>query len=139
MTDAPRDKRRTLAQDAFLGVAALALVLALAWPRAGKALLARRVAAASADVEAVRTAAQALRTERDAWPEAADPGVVPPDLASRLPAGFSFQGAGYVLAWERWETVEPPPPEAAPEEGPGPRQTPRSWRPPIPRRRCGRR
>lgn len=117
MTEAPRARWRTLAQDAFLGIAALALVLALAWPRAGKALLARRAAAVEADVEAVRAAAEALRAEQGGWPEPADPGVVPPDLAGRLPAGLSFQGAGFVLDWERWEIVEPPPPEAAPKEG----------------------
>jgi len=116
MTDTPRFSWRTLAEDAFLGIAALALVLTLAWPRAGQVLLARRASALEAHVEAVRTAAGSLWAERHAWPAAADPGVVPPDLAGHLPDGFSFRGAGYVLEWERWETVEAPPPEAAPKD-----------------------
>jgi len=115
MTDTRRSNWRTLAEDVFLGVAALALVVALAWPRAGRELLARRAFAVEADVETVQTAAGSFWAERHAWPVAADPGVVPPDLAGHLPDGFSFRGAGYVIEWERWETVEAPPPEAAPK------------------------
>jgi len=110
VSDAPAKTWRSLAEDAFLGLAALALVLSLAWPRVERALLERRVSAAQADVEAVRTAAAALRTELQAWPPSAGPGEIPPDLAGLLPDGFSFQGGGYFLGWERWETVAPRPP-----------------------------
>jgi hypothetical protein len=95
----------------FLGVGVLALVLALAWPRAGQTMLARRVAAAQADVEAVRTAARSLEDRGRAWPAAAEPGVVPSGLAGHLPEGFSFRRGGYVLAWGRWEMVAGPPEE----------------------------
>ena len=114
MSDAPATTWRNVAEDAFLGLAALALVLSLAWPRVERALLERRVLAAQADVEAVRTAAAALRTARQAWPRSAGPGEIPPDLAGLLPDGFSFRGSGYVLGWERWETVAAPPPEPTP-------------------------
>ncbi len=124
MNERPESKRGSVAQDVFLGVGVLALILALAWPRVGQAMRARAVAAARADVEAVRTAALSLWEERRAWPAAADPGVVPVDLAGYLPEGFTFQRPGYALEWERWERVEEPPAEDTPNAAEGPLDSP---------------
>jgi hypothetical protein len=92
--------------DVLLAVAGVALLAAMAYPRAERALLWRTVAAAQADVEAVRTAAAAYRDEAGRWPAPAEAGVVPGELAGRLSPGFSFQAGPYTLEWGWWEAVD---------------------------------
>ncbi|HEX3232952.1 MAG TPA: prepilin-type N-terminal cleavage/methylation domain-containing protein [Gemmatimonadales bacterium] len=57
---------------------------------------------ASADLETVRLAAYSAWYETGNWPADAGPGVMPPELASYLPGGFSFQRNEYSLDWENF-------------------------------------
>lgn len=95
--------------DVLLALAAVALLAAAAYPRVERALMRHAAAGAQAHVEAVRAAAVSYRTEAGAWPAPAEAGVVPSELAGRLPEGFSFEPGAYTLEWGRWEAVAPPP------------------------------
>jgi prepilin-type N-terminal cleavage/methylation domain-containing protein len=57
---------------------------------------------ASADLETVRLAAYSAWYETGIWPADAAAGVVPTELASYLPGGFSFQHTEYSLDWENF-------------------------------------
>jgi hypothetical protein len=102
----PSRRRRVAPGDVLLGLAALALVAALAHPRVERALLWRRVAAAQADVDAVLAAAADHQREEGSWPVTTPSGEVPSGLEGRLPPGFSFQGSSYTLEWSCWEAVD---------------------------------
>ncbi len=60
----------------------------------------------TARIDTVRDAAERFIEERGRWPVESAPGVVPPDLVSLLPEGFSFVGDRYSLDWEYWPLPE---------------------------------
>ncbi len=55
----------------------------------------------AADIEVVRVATNQYNADQSAWPAEVAAGVVPPELVGFLPEGFSFQGQGYELDFER--------------------------------------
>jgi hypothetical protein len=61
-----------------------------------------RAARAPADLETVRLAAYSAWYETGNWPADAGAGVVPVELVSYLPGGFSFQRTEYSLDWENF-------------------------------------
>jgi prepilin-type N-terminal cleavage/methylation domain-containing protein len=58
-----------------------------------------------ADVQAVRAAAYIYYGDTLKWPREAAPGVIPPELADRLPSGTAFTRPDYMLDWDNWYTV----------------------------------
>ena len=61
-----------------------------------------RAAQAAGDLQAVRIAAYGAWYETGKWPAEVGPGIIPPDLAPYLPAGFTFQRNEYTLDWENF-------------------------------------
>jgi len=54
------------------------------------------------DFNVVRQAAFEHLAENHGWPRDFGAGQIPPELASYLPDGFSFQRGRYQLDWENW-------------------------------------
>lgn len=124
---------RPSAADVLLAAACLALLTAAAWPRVARSRVERRAAEAVEAVQAVEAAALAARRERGTWPPAAPRGVVPSELAGRLPAGTGFDRGSFDLSWALWMAVTPQDPVALElppeeEEGPPPGGIPRELR-----------
>jgi prepilin-type N-terminal cleavage/methylation domain-containing protein len=66
--------------------------------------LKRRAVAASiySDLHTIRLAALHHYTDQNKFPADAAPGVIPPELVSQLPNGFSFTRAEYSYDWHTW-------------------------------------
>ncbi len=60
------------------------------------------VAQAIAESHTVRLAALTYHSEHGEWPAEAGAGVVPPELVSYLPSGYTFDKGQYQLDWEMW-------------------------------------
>jgi prepilin-type N-terminal cleavage/methylation domain-containing protein len=54
------------------------------------------------DLYAVRAAAYMNYGDTTQWPADLSPGIPPPSLVSRLPAGFEFVRRDYRLDWDNW-------------------------------------
>lgn len=104
--------------DALIGLAVVALVLAAILPTYRARALDRGVESATADVDALRLAAIRSRSATGAWPAAAAPGIVPEGAAAAFPGDSALARDGYTLEWRLWERVEevpaPPRPQTAP-------------------------
>lgn len=105
----PDDRRGIATGDALLVLSVLALLFAAAYPRLERVAMRERADAIAYAANTVLDAARRYRVERAEWPRGADLGVVPEDLASVLPPGFSFEHRGWLLKWDRWDRVEAPP------------------------------
>ena len=62
-------------------------------------------ASATADLQAVRLAAYSSWYEHGTWPAEVAAGVVPPDLVTYLPVGFSFSKSEFRLDWDNFVPV----------------------------------
>ena len=114
-----RDPRRGMAVgDVLVFLSLLALAFSLAYPRIGRARLRDEVEQAVIRVQAAVGAAEQFQGDRGTWPEPADEGTTPTDLAPYLPGGFSFAGEGYRLKLDIWETAKTAPPVELPEGPP---------------------
>jgi len=122
----PADARRGLVVgDVLLGLAVLALLLALAAPRIQRSALRRQVDEAVAHVQEVVGAANRFHEREARWPDPADAGTTPAGLATYLPEGFSFDHGGYDLDLEVWTTAEEAPARPMPADPPtAPIETP---------------
>lgn len=100
--------------DVLMVLSLLALAFSLAYPRIERARLRDAVETAVITVQAAVDAAERFQEDRGSWPEPADEGTTPTDLASYLPAGFSFTPEGYRLRLDTWETAETAPPVERP-------------------------
>jgi hypothetical protein len=108
-----------IAGNVFLLLAFACLAAAIAYPWMQRRASQRQVESVIADVAALRTAAEGFLGREDRWPrDDVAPGTIPTELVPALPAGFSFDGGGYLLDWERWDMVIPAPTstEAEPAE-----------------------
>lgn len=87
-------------------VAVVSILARIALPNLQEAAIRARAAAALGDVEVVRTAAANYHARTNDWPAEAPAGVVPTELVTELPDGFTFDRGMYRLDWERWELPE---------------------------------
>ena len=99
----------------ILVVAAVTSLLArIALPNFQEAVIQARAASALGDVNVVRTAAASYHARSNRWPAQAPPGVVPPELLTDLPDGFTFERGEYQLDWEHWSLPDGIPPNSGP-------------------------
>jgi prepilin-type N-terminal cleavage/methylation domain-containing protein len=84
-------------------VGIVGILTALAIPNLRTVLVRAQATEVAADLEVVRVAALQYNANSMRWPPETSSGVVPPELVSYMPAGFSFQGNGYELDYERWD------------------------------------
>jgi Tfp pilus assembly protein PilE len=120
------DRRGATFADLVVFLATLSLAAALLYPAWSARGFRDRVATAVADVEAVTTAARRTLQQSGQWPEAAPPGMAPPELAGLSGEGSAFSRTDYRVGWTSWnvvdsvEVVQPPPaPEDTPPETAG--------------------
>lgn len=121
---APRASRAGLSTgDVLIVLAALTVVLALAYPTLSARAFHADLAETFAQVEAVRTVARAHRLERGSWPASGEPGALPSELAGALGRrdGTGTDGRA-TLQWTTWEVVDsveaPPSAEQPPVDAP---------------------
>jgi prepilin-type N-terminal cleavage/methylation domain-containing protein len=84
-------------------VSILGILAGLAIPNMRTVLMRARATEVAADFDVVRVAAAQYNAESSLWPPETTLGVVPPELVDYLPDGFTFQGNGYELDYERWD------------------------------------
>jgi|SRR6056297_3063821 len=84
-------------------VAIVGILAGLAIPNMRTVLMRARATEVAADLDVVRVAAVQYHAESMFWPTETASGVIPPELVSFMPGGFSFQGNGYQLDFERWD------------------------------------
>ena len=80
----------------------VSIVTRIAIPQFQEVLTRARAAEIRATFDMVEDAANRLIVQNQPWPEDADAGIVPPELRSSLPPGFSFERGRYQLDWENW-------------------------------------
>jgi len=84
-------------------VAIVGILAGLAIPNMRTVLMRARATEVAADLDVVRVAAVQYNAESHFWPSETGSGVIPPELVAFMPGGFSFQGNGYELDYERWD------------------------------------
>ncbi|MEX2466012.1 MAG: prepilin-type N-terminal cleavage/methylation domain-containing protein [Gemmatimonadota bacterium] len=84
-------------------VAIIGILAGLAIPNMRTVLMRARATEVAADLDVVRVAALQYNANSMLWPSETSLGVVPPELVDFLPGGFTFQGNGYELDYERWD------------------------------------
>lgn len=83
-------------------VAIIGILAGLTIPNMQTVLMRARATEVAADLDVVRVAAVQYHANALGWPPEAASGVIPAELVDYLPAGFTFQGDGYELDFERW-------------------------------------
>jgi prepilin-type N-terminal cleavage/methylation domain-containing protein len=103
-TLAPRDARRAgfSLVELLVAVSIVGILAGLAIPNLSSMTFRARAAEVAGDMEVVRVATVTFNGDQHAWPADAALGVVPPELDGYLPEGFSFQGNGYELKYEKF-------------------------------------
>lgn len=84
-------------------VSIVGILAGLAIPNMRTVLLRARATEVAADFDVVRVAALQYNAQTQLWPSETSLGVVPGELEDYLPDGFTFQGNGYELDYERWD------------------------------------
>ena len=82
-------------------VTIVGVLAGLAIPNLRSMTFRARAVSVAADLEVLRVATIQYNADQNAWPAEAAAGVVPPELTGFLPDGFSFDGNGYELDYER--------------------------------------
>ncbi|MDZ7780956.1 MAG: prepilin-type N-terminal cleavage/methylation domain-containing protein [Gemmatimonadota bacterium] len=82
-------------------VSIIGILAGLAIPNMRTVVMRARATEVAADVDVVRIAAAQFQADSLRWPADTNAGVVPPGLVEYLPDGFTFQGNGYELDYER--------------------------------------
>ncbi|MDX1645619.1 MAG: type II secretion system protein [Longimicrobiales bacterium] len=91
--------------ELLMAVSIVGILAGLAIPNLRSMTYRARATEVAADLEVVRVATQQFNADGFTWPAEVSTGVVPPELEEYLPANFSFQGNGYELDYERFESV----------------------------------
>jgi prepilin-type N-terminal cleavage/methylation domain-containing protein len=92
--------------ELLMALTIVALLTSIAIPNLRSVTFRARAAEVAADLEVVRVAALNFNADRNAWPVEAPEGVLPTELASYVPAGYSFaDGNGYQLDFENLSPV----------------------------------
>lgn len=84
-------------------VAIVGILAGIAIPNMRTVLMRARATEVAGDLDVVRVAALQYNADQHRWPSETGLGVVPTELGDYLPEGFSFQGNGYELDYERWD------------------------------------
>lgn len=111
MTMRSSNDRRRHAQSGFsliellMAVSIVGILAGLAIPNLRSMTFRARATSVAGDIEVVRISTAQFNGDMSAWPAEAAAGVVPPELNGFLPDGFSFQGDGYELDYERLSPV----------------------------------
>lgn len=100
---APHGKRGFTIVEILVVMAIVGILAGLAIPNMRTVLMRARATEVAGDFEVVRVAAAQYHADRSSWPSETSLGVVPPELTDYLPPGFTFQGNGYELDYERWD------------------------------------
>ena len=115
------DRRGATFADVLVFLATVGLAAALLYPTWSARGFRERVATAVADIEAVSGAARRALEQSGRWPDAAPPGVAPPELAGLSGEGSAFSRTEYRVGWTTWnvvDSVEVVQPPLAPEDTP---------------------
>lgn len=88
-----------------MAVSIVGILAGLAIPNLRSMTFRARAAEVAGDLEVVRLATQQYQADAFGWPAEVASGVVPPELVGFLPANFSFQGNGYELDYERFDSI----------------------------------
>jgi len=83
----------------------VSVIAALAIPNYLSLVRKTHVMQAVADLQAIRAAAYIYYGDHLKWPKESAPGVIPPELADRLPASATFSRPDYLLDWDNWYTA----------------------------------
>jgi type II secretory pathway pseudopilin PulG len=85
-----------------MAVSIVGILAGLAIPNLRSMTFRARATEVAGDLEVVRVATVSYNGDIHAWPADAVQGALPPELANYLPDGFSFQGNGFELKYERF-------------------------------------
>lgn len=91
--------------ELLMAVSIVGLLAGLAIPNLRSMTYRARAAEVAADLTTVRLHTIEYNGEQFLWPAEVGSGVVPPELDGVLPEGFSFQGNGYELDYERFDSI----------------------------------
>jgi type II secretory pathway pseudopilin PulG len=86
----------------LMAVSIIGILAGLAIPNLKDILLRAQASKLAGDMEVVRVAVASYNSTTHAWPAETPAGTVPPELASYLPANYSFVRDGYELDYENW-------------------------------------
>ena len=87
--------------ELLMAVSIVGILAGLAIPNLRAMTFRARATEVAADIEVVRVSTLEFNGDQFQWPAEVATGVVPPELNGYLPEGFSFQGNGYELDYER--------------------------------------
>lgn len=88
--------------ELLMVVSVVGILTGLAIPNLRSMTYRARATEVAADLEVVRVATVQYNADAFLWPVDSPQGTVPPELVGFLPEGFSFQGNGYELKYERY-------------------------------------
>jgi len=88
--------------ELLMTMSIVGILAGLAIPNLRSMTFRARATEVAGDLEVVRVATLSYNGDQHAWPADASQGTVPTELDGYLPAGFSFQGNGYELKYERF-------------------------------------
>lgn len=94
--------------ELLMAVSIVGILAGLALPNLRNMTWRARATTVAGDIEVVRVATNQYNADYSAWPLEVGQGVVPADLDEFLPEGFSFDGDGYELDFERLSPVVVP-------------------------------
>jgi prepilin-type N-terminal cleavage/methylation domain-containing protein len=97
-----REERGFTMMELVVVLVIITVIFAIAVPNYLRLVQTTQVMQAVADVQTVRTAAYIYFGDKMAWPGETPPGVMPHELASRLPASFAFTTRDYQIDWDNW-------------------------------------
>lgn len=91
--------------ELLMAVSIIGILAGLAIPNLRSMTFRARATSVAGDIEVVRISTAQYNGDMNAWPGEVSSGTVPPELNGFLPDGFSFQGDGFELDYERLSPV----------------------------------
>lgn len=91
--------------ELLMAVSIVGILAGLAIPNLRSMTFRARATEVAADLEVVRISTLQYNGDAFAWPGEVGQGVVPTELNTHLPEGFSFQGNGYELDFENLSPI----------------------------------
>lgn len=105
---APRPDRRRggfSLIELLMALSIVGILAGLAIPNLRNMTWRARATEVAGDLEVVKISTAQYNGDAFNWPAEVGQGVVPPELVGHLPGGFSFQGNGYELDYDRLTPV----------------------------------